>query len=409
MGASRTGKGTLLAALHGAKIKYFVKNKKNQALADSAISKSAAGLTFMAPVGADDLPAENAIISHQHNSHTLSPKFVENTPQYPDDFSGLQGIHSVDYPGLFESKGPELDISMQLTLHKLITESKKAYVLVLVSAGIFLPDSVKLFTDIKKKLVTMFDQPEKHIVIGITKTKLFEDSLGDADDILSIAKGEDDETLSFKEYECVIVEQDDVSSMQDMIQAVKEKGCAKRYARRGFIDSQEVEKMFARVKPEQDIKTLKNTEWVQMIQQQLSKKVDQPPVPFETIMAEIQESIKSDVFNLQLTTQVLNNLKALIFHQRQTKEMWDSLAEPTQVVSILGQIPEYNFIEKILMSERHYNPALTSSLYQFDLLTLDSLRQTILIIRNDHFATIKGCIDDMKSLLSKKEYDALIQ
>lgn len=38
IGASRTGKGTLLAALHGAKIKYFVKNKKNQALADSAVA-----------------------------------------------------------------------------------------------------------------------------------------------------------------------------------------------------------------------------------------------------------------------------------------------------------------------------------------------------------------------------------
>jgi hypothetical protein len=95
---------------------------------------------------------------------------------------------------------------MQLTLHKLITESKKAYILVLVSAGIFLPESVKLFSDIKKKLNTMFDQPEKHIVIGITKTRMFPDSLGDAEDILSVAKGENEETLSFKEYEVVVVE-----------------------------------------------------------------------------------------------------------------------------------------------------------------------------------------------------------
>ena len=29
IGASRTGKGTLLSALHGANIKYLVKNKKN--------------------------------------------------------------------------------------------------------------------------------------------------------------------------------------------------------------------------------------------------------------------------------------------------------------------------------------------------------------------------------------------
>jgi hypothetical protein len=195
----------------------------------------------LAPVGDDGLPQANAIISHQHNSHTLSAKFVENTPKYPVEMSGLEGIYSVDYPGLFESKGPELDISMQLTLHKLITESKKAYILVLVSAGIFLPESVKLFSDIKKKLNTMFDQPEKHVVIGITKTRMFPDSLGDAEDILSVAKGENEETLSFKEYEVVVVEQDDVKSMQEMIEAVKERGCVKRYTRRGFIDLQEVE------------------------------------------------------------------------------------------------------------------------------------------------------------------------
>ena len=112
IGASRTGKGTLLSALHGANIKYFVKNKKNQALLDSAVTKTVVGSTFLAPVGDDGLPIENAIISHQHNSHTLGPKFVNGTPNYPENFNALQGIHSIDYPGLFESKGPELDISM---------------------------------------------------------------------------------------------------------------------------------------------------------------------------------------------------------------------------------------------------------------------------------------------------------
>ena len=50
--------------------------------------------------------------------------------------------------------------------------------------------------------------------------------------------------------------------MKKMIDAVKEKGCAKRFARQGFIDTQEVEQMFARVKPEQDIKSRKTTEWI---------------------------------------------------------------------------------------------------------------------------------------------------
>lgn len=107
--------------------------------------------------------------------------------------------------------------------------------------------------------------------------------------------------------------------------------------------------------------------------------------------------------------QVLNNLKALIFHQKQIKECWDSLASPAQVVSILGLIPEYHFIKKILLSERHYNPVLVSGLHQFDLLTLDNLRQTILVIRIDHFAQIRSSIQMMKAFLSKKAYDSLIR
>ena len=84
------------------------------------------------------------------------------------------------------------------------------------------------------------------------------------------------------------------------------------------------------------------------------------------------------------------------------------LASPIEVVSILGLIPDYKYIEHILRSERHYNPALISSLYQFDLLTLDDLRRTILVIRNDHFNEIKSCIEAMKPLLAKKEYAALM-
>lgn len=43
IGASRTGKGTLLAALHGAKLKFFTKNKKNQELAEAAVTKTVVG------------------------------------------------------------------------------------------------------------------------------------------------------------------------------------------------------------------------------------------------------------------------------------------------------------------------------------------------------------------------------
>ena len=58
----------------------------------------------MAPADENGMPAVNAIISHKHNSHTLGPKFVADTPNYPGQFSIFQNIYSVDYPGLFESK-----------------------------------------------------------------------------------------------------------------------------------------------------------------------------------------------------------------------------------------------------------------------------------------------------------------
>ena len=57
IGASRTGKGTLLAALHGTQMKYFKKDKKAKGLSDSIIVKSAVGNAFMAPVDANGMPA----------------------------------------------------------------------------------------------------------------------------------------------------------------------------------------------------------------------------------------------------------------------------------------------------------------------------------------------------------------
>lgn len=80
------------------------------------MAQSAASKAFLAPVGPDGLPAANDIVSHQHNSHTLKPKLVRDPPEYPEAFCGLDDVYCVDYPGLFESKGAELDISMQVTL-----------------------------------------------------------------------------------------------------------------------------------------------------------------------------------------------------------------------------------------------------------------------------------------------------
>ena len=62
LGPSRTGKGTLLAALQGFKMKIF---KKRQ-VKDTEVGKSARLMTFMAPCDPNDdkMPIMNAIMSH---------------------------------------------------------------------------------------------------------------------------------------------------------------------------------------------------------------------------------------------------------------------------------------------------------------------------------------------------------
>jgi len=64
LGPTRTGKGTLLAALQGVKMKFFM--KKDGIVAQTQVGKEAYQKYFMAPMaeGDDNAPAENKIISH---------------------------------------------------------------------------------------------------------------------------------------------------------------------------------------------------------------------------------------------------------------------------------------------------------------------------------------------------------
>lgn len=76
----------------------------------------------MACADEDGAPIENDIISMSRNSHTLYPKIVGEIEKYPEDFkkSGLENLYLVDFPGMFESRGPELDIAMSLALQRVL-------------------------------------------------------------------------------------------------------------------------------------------------------------------------------------------------------------------------------------------------------------------------------------------------
>lgn len=232
IGPTRTGKGTLLNAIKYNNLKFYrrkdIKDKKFQA----------SQAFFLAP---EDRKAKGpnicGTISHAHNSHTLQPK-IPFLPPYHGDFNDLNKYHLVDFPGIFEQRGPELDISIHLCLQKILMASKSAKVLVLVSANIFSPEQNSIVETIKKELNQMFYEPDKNLIIGITKTRMVQ-HLYDEEELLQIASGTaiDSPVRSFHGYKNIlIIEQDDPSSIQEMIKIVNKKHCIKNFVKSGFID-----------------------------------------------------------------------------------------------------------------------------------------------------------------------------
>jgi len=59
----------------------------------------------------------------------------------------------------------------------------------------------------------MFTEPEKHLIIALTKTRLVANSFNE-DELIDVATGENGEHRSFRGYNVVICEQDNVDEMQ---------------------------------------------------------------------------------------------------------------------------------------------------------------------------------------------------
>ena len=75
----------------------------------------------------------------------------------------------VDFPGMFDCKGLILDIALELSLQRILKNAKSSKIVLLISAGVFLPENSKMITEVKNKLKSMFREPEKNVVIAITK------------------------------------------------------------------------------------------------------------------------------------------------------------------------------------------------------------------------------------------------
>ena len=73
--------------------------------------------------------------------------------------------------------------------------------MVLVSASNFLSTNTQVITRVKTRLDYMFENPHKHLVIGITQSRLtIPEAFEDEEEILNKAMGSKDELISFRDY-----------------------------------------------------------------------------------------------------------------------------------------------------------------------------------------------------------------
>lgn len=135
--------------------------------------------------------------------------------QYRDEFCGLDQYSCIEFPGVFGSfKCTEIDLALQLSLQKVLTQAKTARVLLLLSAKYFLPDNLSKLSHIKERLSGMFQEPHKHIVIGITQSKELqnhEETMYIPDDIYQ---------LLLADYMVLIAEPEDTEGLQEVILAL---------------------------------------------------------------------------------------------------------------------------------------------------------------------------------------------
>ena len=117
IGPSRAGKGTLLTALKGNTMSLVsvedLEEDGNTQFQDAAVDE------IMVPVNNNDEPLLDENISHQRNSHTLVPRLIYG-PYYSQKFEALNGHWLIDFPGMFDSKGGEMQIIIDYALKMII-------------------------------------------------------------------------------------------------------------------------------------------------------------------------------------------------------------------------------------------------------------------------------------------------
>lgn len=74
----------------------------------------------------------------------------------------------IDFPGMFDSKGAEIDVLIDLTLKWVVQRAKSVKILLVMPANQFISNSRSIITTIQERLSHMFKTPEDCIMIGLT-------------------------------------------------------------------------------------------------------------------------------------------------------------------------------------------------------------------------------------------------
>lgn len=115
---------------------------------------------------------------------------------------------------------------------------------------------------------------------------------------------------------------------------------------------------------------------------------------FKKIFETFQQISSEKKLNPDLEQAIIDNMAIMHEYQLKMNECWNSLRSPMEVKSILGLIPEYSYINRILDNQKYDNPSLNYSLYESDQKNLDYLKQVIVIMR-------KKLIDDITALIGE--------
>jgi len=121
---------------------------------------------------------------------------------------------------MFDSKGAEIDVLIDLTLKWVVERAKSVKMLLVMPANTFMPNARAIIVTVQERLSHMFKNPEECIMIGLTFVQSMSGTF-DEDDLIETVKGQNDEQISFKGYKFIqIAEQDNQEELTKLTESI---------------------------------------------------------------------------------------------------------------------------------------------------------------------------------------------